>query len=843
MSRVIVKNLPEYLDEAGLRKHFASQSKADITDVKIMRKTNGQSRRFGFVGFKEDTQAASAAKFFDQSFINTSQIVVELAKNMGDRSLKSTAQRKEEKRKREREEEESATKKARRDEKKKHKKERTEEESDPKLKEFLSVMGARQNARSWANDDILPDANKVAVPVVPEKESDDEYEEIRPNANGEEEDEKMIPFSKFDSNSERQAEDEDEEMIPLSTNKKSNEDEEMALLGGDNEEEKPDANMSDMEWLQMRRKRIVENKPKENGEENDITKETESEPAVAEVVERVREPSEKEKNIAKIKSSKRLFLRNILYSSTEEDFRQLFSAYGDVEEVHVSVDIKTNKSKGFAYVMFRDGEEAAKAYEELDKTTFQGRLLHILPGQPKRSNRLDEFDLKNLPLKKQNELKRKFAASKETFSWNSLYLNTDMVMETVANRLGISKSELINPESSDAAVQQALAETSVISNIRQYFESKGVDLTSFSSKEKSDTVILAKNLPFNTTMEEIADMFSQYGELKKVLMPPEGGIAIVAFKTAPQGRAAFTKLAYRRLRTSILYLEKGPKGLFEGDEAESTGDGVVAAEKKAHEVGPSAAEIVVGSEDNETDEVVAAIDRTSLFVKNLNFKTTTNDLTRVFKALEGFAVAQVKTKPDAKNPGKHLSMGFGFVEFNTKHDAEVAVKAMDGYVLDGHKLQLKLSHRGREGEVDNGAMAPKLGANTGAFTKIIIKNLPFEATKKDITKLFGTFGQLRSVRVPKKFDKRARGFAFAEFVTAKEAANALKALQGTHLLGRKLVMEYAQAEAENAEEEIERQAAKMQSQLTKTTLAGMRLSGKRALDLDEDGNLAVNDDE
>ena len=52
-------------------------------------------------------------------------------------------------------------------------------------------------------------------------------------------------------------------------------------------------------------------------------------------------------------------------------------------------------------------EDATRAYRSLDKQIFQGRLLHILPADKKKDHRLDEFDLKNLPLKKQRELKRK----------------------------------------------------------------------------------------------------------------------------------------------------------------------------------------------------------------------------------------------------------------------------------------------------------------------------------------------------------------------------------------------------------------------------------------------------
>jgi len=55
-----------------------------------------------------------------------------------------------------------------------------------------------------------------------------------------------------------------------------------------------------------------------------------------------------------------------------------------------------------------------------------------------------------------------------------------------------------------------------------------------------------------------------------------------------------------------------------------------------------------------------------------------------------------------------------------------------------------------------------------------------------------THGHLKSVRLPKRFDTRSRGFAFLEFVSRHEAENAYAALRHTHLLGRHLVLEWAE---------------------------------------------------
>jgi multiple RNA-binding domain-containing protein 1 len=44
------------------------------------------------------------------------------------------------------------------------------------------------------------------------------------------------------------------------------------------------------------------------------------------------------------------------------------------------------------------------------------------------------------------------------------------VVASVADRMGISKAELLNGENGDAAVKLALAETHVIQETKKYFE-------------------------------------------------------------------------------------------------------------------------------------------------------------------------------------------------------------------------------------------------------------------------------------------------------------------------------------------------------------------------------------
>lgn len=451
-----------------------------------------------------------------------------------------------------------------------------------------------------------------------------------------------------------------------------------------------------------------------------------------------------------------------------------------------------------------EADDAVKAFQQADGATFQGRMLHVIPGSAKRQQ-LDEYTLSKLPLKTQNKLRKKAKAG-SSFQWNALYMNQDAVLSSTADRLGITKSELLDPTSADAAVKQALAETSTIQDTKAYFLSNGVDLDSFKSSQRSDIVILVKNFPYGTSIEELRNEFQEHGQVVRVLMPPTGTIAIVQFANPSEAKSAFSKLAYRRFKNSILFLEKGPKDLFVGQPQASTITAETSGKEKL-----SATELLEGGNTDDPTE------STSIFVKNLSFNTSTAHLHDAFKHLDGYRSSSVKTKSDPKKPGQVLSMGFGFVAFANKASAEAAAKSMDGQVLHAHKLVVRTSHRGQDAaEQRRKEDAAKKAA--GKSTKLILKNLPFEASKKDIRNLMSTYGQLRTVRLPKNAQNRSKGYAFCEFVTSREAENAMSSLKDTHLLGRKLVLDFAEAEDIDPEEAIAKMAKKTGRQHAKVTL-------------------------
>lgn len=545
--------------------------------------------------------------------------------------------------------------------------------------------------------------------------------------------------------------------------------------------------MSDLEWLKQRTSANVDKVEKvfeqSDDEEEPEIKSKENLPAPVENKDPTKET---------ILQTSRLFVRNLAFSCTDAELAELFKPFGEISQIHMPLDATTRQPKGLAYVSFAQPANALQAYEALDRKSFQGRLLHILAAVDRKGKvEVEDGDGRKKTMKEEKNQKRKANAGKQ-FNWSMLYMNSDAVASSIADRMNINKADILNPESGDnAAVKLALAETHIIQETKTYLESQGVLLSSFGSRARSDTTILVKNIPYGTTVEQIREMFEPHGELSRVLVPPAGTMAVVDFEKPDDAAQAFRAVAYRRLGSTVVYLEKGPLGMFaEGSTpaAPSTTGPSHAAIKIAEQQIPDPT-----AEGEEEEQSISG--GTTLYLKNIAFSTTQERLTQVFCHLPAFSFARIQTKPDPKRPGSRLSMGYGFVGFKDAESARKALKSMQGFSLDGHALHVKFAGRGAD-EVEKEVVK---GSKSTTTTKMIVKNVPFEATKKDIRDLFGAHGHLKSVRLPKKFDARTRGFAFLDFVSRREAENAYDALRHTHLLGRHLVLEWA----EEAEQDLD----------------------------------------
>lgn len=281
MSRLCVKNIPKYADEASIKKHFykcfeKSGANGQITDVKVLKTKHGVSRKMAFIGFKDEQHAALARKYFHKSFMDTCKLSVEEALPYGDSKLSKPWSKHS---KPVSSQAEATVKKVSHVPNAKTK--------DKKLQEFLALMQPKSKSQFWSNDD-----GPISV-----NDGDDN-----------------IPSPTVEA-----------ESVTIAKNENPKEREETVRSKAD-------------------------------------------------------EQVQKHRGIAEdVADSGRLFIRNLSYSTTEDELKTYFEKYGSVVECHIPVD-ESKRSRGFGYITYLFAEHAVTAMTKLDMTIFQGRLIHIIPG-------------------------------------------------------------------------------------------------------------------------------------------------------------------------------------------------------------------------------------------------------------------------------------------------------------------------------------------------------------------------------------------------------------------------------------------------------------------------------
>jgi multiple RNA-binding domain-containing protein 1 len=246
-----------------------------------------------------------------------------------------------------------------------------------------------------------------------------------------------------------------------------------------------------------------------------------------------------------------------------------------------------------------------------------------------------------------------------------------------------------------------------------------------------------KNLPASTSVQDVRTLFAQSGVVNDVLLAPSHTSAIIEFEQPSEARAALKKLAYRAFDGTPLYVGWAPSR----------------------------------NEDSEDD-----VETSTIYVKNLAFSTTTQDLERHFGTA---GTVRSVAFPGDKDEG-FANRGYGFVEFSRATDA--------------HKALSLTEFHGRTLVIESSKVSRKAASSSKKQSKLIVRNLAFAASQSDVRDLFGTFGPLKNVRVPKRYDGRARGFAFVEYERPQDAASARRALRAAHLYGRHLVIDWADAD-------------------------------------------------
>ena len=80
---------------------------------------------------------------------------------------------------------------------------------------------------------------------------------------------------------------------------------------------------------------------------------------------------------------KNIFVGNLSFNTSEDELRQMFEPFGQVDRVSIMTDRDTGRSRGFGFVEMASNEDGEKAITALNGSQVGGRTLNVNEARPK----------------------------------------------------------------------------------------------------------------------------------------------------------------------------------------------------------------------------------------------------------------------------------------------------------------------------------------------------------------------------------------------------------------------------------------------------------------------------
>ena len=183
----------------------------------------------------------------------------------------------------------------------------------------------------------------------------------------------------------------------------------------------------------------------------------------------------------------------------------------------------------------------------------------------------------------------------------------------------------------------------------------------------------------------------------------------------------------------------------------------------------------------------------TLFVRNLSFKTTQEQLEAFFSA-----VSPVKHTVIITNPETKVSLGYGFVSFATPEDASTARAQLSMEKLDDRLIKIDFAEKRARKDEDKAKEKAEKKRERIAVKKeklnseLIVRNLSFKIkNESQLRPMFEKFGEIKDIRVPRREGHLMAGFAFVVFQKHSCAAKAIEGTNGSEIDGRPIAVDWS----------------------------------------------------
>ncbi|XP_073020278.1 heterogeneous nuclear ribonucleoprotein Q-like isoform X1 [Primulina eburnea] len=209
-----------------------------------------------------------------------------------------------------------------------------------------------------------------------------------------------------------------------------------------------------------------------------------------------------------------IFIGGLSRDVSEDDLMELCEPFGDVFEIRVMKNRDTGESKGFAFVTFKRKDEAQKAIEKLCSKEFKGRTLRCSLSETKY-----RLFIGNIPKSCTDDEFRKII---EVTGPGAETIELIKDPQNPTRNRGFAFVEYYNNACADYSRQKLSAVSFKLEGNTPTVTWADPKITPDHSSAAAAQVkaLYVKNIPENTTTEQLKEIFEHHGEVIKVVMPP-----------------------------------------------------------------------------------------------------------------------------------------------------------------------------------------------------------------------------------------------------------------------------------------------------------------------------------